>query len=64
MLETVIEFIEEIPDISFTQYFQRYVEYVQDNSIQLELKSLKRNNPKMTIDELGRLLDKIGDENK
>lgn len=43
MLETVKSLIEK-PCISFGEFFQQYVMYVQDKSIQQEISFLLKNN--------------------
>ena len=43
MLETIKQLIKE-PCISFGEFFQRYVMYVQDESIKHEISFLLRNN--------------------
>lgn len=44
MLETVKTYIDELPDISFDQYYQDYVCRVQDQNIRIEIDSLKSDD--------------------
>ena len=41
MLETVKQHIREVPDISFSDYYQNYICEVQDQNIVAEISSVK-----------------------
>lgn len=43
MLETVIQCIEDSPNINFHQYFVDYMVKIQDSNIDLEVKQLLNN---------------------
>ena len=44
MLDSIKQMIENVPCISFEEYFQRYIMEVQDNSIDSEVSFLLKNN--------------------
>ena len=44
MLDSIKQMIENVPCISFEEYFQRYIMEVQDGSIDEEVAFLLRNN--------------------
>jgi hypothetical protein len=41
MLDTVKTFIKELPDVPFDEFYQRYICYVQDQNIQIEVKGIQ-----------------------
>ena len=53
MLETIKKAIDDVPDKSFEEYFNEYIMYVQDRSIDLEVeytfKKLHRDLTDMSI---------------
>lgn len=55
MLDTVKSIIEELPDMPFDEYYQRYIFDVQDQNIETEVSSLNTTDI-LTID---RLIDKL-----
>jgi len=44
ILKTVKEYIEELPNITFHQFYISYIMKVQDDNIELESKFLSANN--------------------
>lgn len=58
MLNTVKSIIEELPDIPFDEYYQRYIFDVQDQNIEAEVSSLNTTDI-LTIDKL---IDKLHKE--
>ena len=58
MLNTVKSIIEELPDMPFDEYYQRYIFDVQDQNIEAEVSSLNTTDI-LTID---RLIDKLHKE--
>lgn len=58
MLETVKSYIEELPDISFDTYYQRYIFQVQDQNIATEIHSINTDD----ILSLDRLIAKLSKE--
>ena len=44
MLETIKNYMDNLPEIPFVKFYQSYVEQVQDECIKLEFASLQRHN--------------------
>ena len=44
MLDTIKQYINNITDISFNEYYQSYIMQVQDRNIESELKHLSARN--------------------
>lgn len=44
MLDTIKQYIRNIPDITFNEYYQSYIMQVQDRNIESELKHLSARN--------------------
>lgn len=57
MLETVKQYIEELPDIDFTDYYQQYIFSIQDENLGLETTF---QDP--TFEDINKLLGKIRKE--
>lgn len=57
MLETVKQYIEELPDIDFTDYYQQYIFSIQDENLRLETAF---QDP--TFEDINKLLGKIRKE--
>ena len=55
MLEPVKQFIREVPDIAFGEYYQKYIFRVQDQNITAEVNSVKTDN----ILSLDMLIDRL-----
>lgn len=51
MLDTVKSYIEELPDMPFDEYYQRYICSVQDQNITVEVNSVKTDDI-MSLDRL------------
>ena len=49
MLETLKQTMNDLPCISFEEYYQRYVMDVQDTSIDSEVSYLLRNNSMSSV---------------
>lgn len=58
MLETIKTYITETPNISFDEYYQRYIFNVQDMNIDSEIASIKVDD----ILSLDRLIAKLHKE--
>ena len=41
MLDTVKTYIKELPDVPFDVFYQRYICYVQDQNVQVEVKNIQ-----------------------
>lgn len=61
MLDTIKHYINTLPDISFSQYYQKYINDVQDYTLGQEVKDL-RNADILSIDKLIAKLMKEVDE--
>jgi len=55
MLDTVKSIIEELPDMPFDEYYQRYIFDVQDQNIQAEVSSVKPED----VMSVNRLIDRL-----
>lgn len=55
MLESIKTIIEELPDVSFDEYYQMYICDVQDQNIMVEINSVKTDE----IISLNSLLSKL-----
>lgn len=55
MLDTIKQYIDTLPDIPFSEYYQGYICKVQDYTLDQELKLLE-NSDALSIDKL---VDKI-----
>lgn len=46
MLNTIREYIDNLPDIPFVEFYQQYVMQIQDECIDIELSRLRRLSAK------------------
>ena len=51
MLNTVKSYIEDLPDMPFDEYYQRYIFEVQDQNIKAEVGSVKLGDV-LSVDKL------------
>jgi len=55
MLITIKKYIEELPNVPFDEFYQRYICYVQDQNILAEMKNVKSDE----IISLNKLIEKL-----
>lgn len=64
MLNTIKQYINTLPDISFNQYYQQYINDVQDYTLGQEVKDL-RNADILSIDRLiAKLMKEVEDDGR
>lgn len=55
MLDTIKVYIKEVPDVPFDEFYQRYICYVQDINVQMEVKGIRTDE----IVSLNKLLARL-----